>query len=173
MRARSGWWLRSSLVVAGLLAGACAPAYREDGRPRGRATAADSGLTVVGHVTPSGELVADTLASDLPDTAGVQRETVMTGAVRPRLDPDGPALATGFRVQVLATPDRAIAERYARGLETVVGGEPVYVEWVDPWWKVRVGDFAIRQAAERLRTRLVSEGIAEAWTVETTIRTAP
>jgi hypothetical protein len=50
---------------------------------------------------------------------------------------------------------------------------PVYVERDDPWFKVRVGDFAARPAAERLRDELVEMGWADAWAVQTTIRTAP
>lgn len=152
---------------------ACAPAYRDDAgsRPPAPYGGEDAGPTVVGHVRPDGTLVADTLAGAAPDTARIERETVLTGTIRPREGVEG--LATGWRVQVLATPDRAIAERYAGGLDPLVGGEPVYVEWVQPWWKVRVGDFVSREAAERLRERLAAQGIPEAWTVGTTIRTAP
>ena len=156
-----------------VLALACAPAYREEAAlpPSDPYGGADGGPTVVGHVRADGTLVADTVAGSAPDTARVERQTVLTGTVRPREGAE--ALATGWRVQVLATPDRAIAERYAGGLDALAGGEPVYVEWVQPWWKVRVGDFVAREPAERLRERLVALGIPEAWTVRTTIRTAP
>lgn len=152
---------------------ACVPAYREEATlpPPDPYGGADRGPTVVGHVRSDGTLVADTVAGSAPDTARVERETVLTGTVKPRAG--GEALATGWRVQVLATPDRAIAERYAGGLAPLLGGEPIYVEWVQPWWKVRVGDFGSREPAERLRERLVARGIPEAWTVRTTIRTAP
>jgi hypothetical protein len=46
---------------------------------------------------------------------------------------------------------------------------PVYVEAEGPWFKVRLGDFATREAAEPLRERLVRLGWTEAWAVRTTI----
>lgn len=162
---------RAAVALTLALAAACAPGYRQDETPR-TSPPGPTGEVVVGHVRPDGTLAVDTLAAGTADTARVERETVLTGTIRPR-GGDGAALETGWRVQVLATPDRAIAERYAGGLGPLVDGAPVYVEWVDPWWKVRVGDFVAREPAERLRDRLAAQGVAEAWTVRTTIRTVP
>lgn len=124
----------------------------------------------MGRVSPGGEFYADTLARVVPDTARVERETVVSGAIRQRPDA-GPMLATGFRVQVLAIRDQEAAESFAGRLQSMVGGDAVYVEWVEPYYKVRVGDFSTRDEAEPLRLRLIDQGIEEAWTVRTTIRT--
>jgi cell division septation protein DedD len=181
-----------SILLTLVFAAACMPArYREappqettgepaSGQPAsGRA----AGATVVGHVSPDGVLVADTLAESFPDTARVERETVVTGEIRPAAEletappsaaePEGEALATGWRVQVYASRSQADASATATRVQDALGGEaPVYVEWDDPWFKVRVGDFSDRSAADRLRERLAGLGWPDAWAVRTTIRTA-
>lgn len=163
-------------VALALLASACASFERES--PRSADDGAVGGNeTIVGHVTPQGELKADTLDGFQPDTARVERETVLTGTFRRApargIDPAPARLATGWRVQVFASRDRSQAEGFAGRLEGRMDGAPVYVEHADSWFKVRVGDFSDREAAERLRGRLVDRGFDDAWTVRTTIRTVP
>lgn len=187
---------RPVAVTLLLAATACMPArYREEPPPEDRrdgataeaagreASAAVEGATVVGHVTPDGALIADTLAGSTPDTARVERETVVTGEIRSaaELEADRPpaageapaALVTGWRVQLYASRSETDAAREATRVRDALAGEaPVYVERDAPWYKVRVGDFGDRGAAERLRERLVGLGWPEAWAVRTTIRTA-
>lgn len=185
---------RLPAVALLLAAAACMPArYREEPPPEDRSDEATagaaarganpSGATVVGHVSPDGALVADTLAHSTPDTARVERETVVTGEIRPaaELETDRPTaageepatLATGWRVQVYASRDETEAAGEANRVRDVLAGEvPVYVERDATWYKVRVGDFGDRAAADRLRERLAGLGWPEAWAVRTTIRTA-
>ncbi len=144
------------------------PSAREvDPQPMGVADASDQ--TLIGSVMADGTVRADTLAGARPDTSRVVRETVVTGAVRSTTGV-GP-LATGYRVQVFAARDRNVASDAVRRLREQRVSDPIYMEWVDPWYKVRVGDFTDRASAERLRTRLVELGFPEAWIVRTTIRT--
>jgi hypothetical protein len=180
-----------------LLAAACMPArYREAPPPetseRAASEAAPSpgapeGATVVGRVSPEGTLVADTLARAIPDTVRVERETVVTGEIRSIAEletrgaeeagaatGEGARLATGWRVQVFASRTQPEAAARATRVQAALGDRvPVYVERDDPWFKVRVGDFSDRPAAERLREELVGLGYGDAWAVRTTIRTAP
>jgi len=130
-----------------------------------------SGQTVIGSVTADGTLHADTLAGARPDTSRVVRETVVTGAVRSTAGVG--TLATGYRVQVFAARDRDVAADAVRRLREQRVSDPIYMEWIDPWYKVRVGDFTDRESAEQLRGRLVELGFPEAWIIHTTIRTAP
>lgn len=185
-------------VFALLFAAACTPArYREAPPPESPDRAAEEGrpaagmpqgATVVGRVSPEGTLVADTLARAVPDTVRVERETVVTGEIRsseelerhgagePRAatGPEVATLATGWRVQVFASRDQPEATARATRVREALGDRvPVYVEWDDPWFKVRAGDFAARPGAERLREELVGLGWADAWAVQTTIRTDP
>lgn len=155
-----------------------APQSRED-RPRPAAETA----TVVGRVSPEGIFVADTLERAMPDTARVERETVVTGEIRPAADLEtvaappagerGEKLATGWRVQILAASVESDAAAAAERARSAAGGAPVYIEWDDPWFKVRVGDHSDLGEAERLRERLADLGWPEAWVVRTTIRTLP
>lgn len=169
-----------------LLVAACMPAPYGEGPPpeRRTETAAAEGATVVGRVSPEGTLVADTIEQAQPDTVRVERETVVTGEIRPAAEletgvPAGPGaaggtLATGWRVQIFASRAEADAAEAATRLRGATGDAvPIYVEWDDPWYKVRVGDHADRADAERLKERLAGLGWPEAWVVRTTIRTAP
>lgn len=187
--------VRGYLTAALVLTVACVPArYREEPpppevkqAPEGAARGIErpaAGGTVVGHVAPDGTLVADTLARAVPDTARVERETVVTGEIRPaaELETEPPAasgeepgtLATGWRIQIFASRSETEAAAEATRARTALGDQaPVYVESDDAWFKVRVGDFSDRGAAERLRARLADLGWVEAWAVRTTIRTAP
>jgi hypothetical protein len=145
------------------------PTLREvDDQPTGVADASEQ--TLVGSVAADGRVRADTLAGARPDTSRVVRETVVTGAIRSTTGVG--ALATGYRVQVFAARDRDVAAGAVRRLREQQVANPIYMEWVDPWYKVRVGDFTDRQSAERLRGQLVEVGFPEAWIVRTTIRTA-
>jgi hypothetical protein len=130
-------------------------------------------------------LVADTLERALPDTVRVERETVVTGEIRSSAELEtraageagaaaGGTLATGWRVQVFASREQPEAAARAIRVQEALGDRvPVYVERDDPWFKVRVGDFRDRPAAERLREELVGLGWTDAWAVRTTIRTTP
>lgn len=160
--------------ITALLAG-CAPAVRDGGGPRGEQVEREAGEdeTVVGRVEPDGTFRADTLEEERADEPGYRRETVMTGSVRAEREDGEPELATGYRVQVFAARDRADATAFAREIEALVEEHAVYVERVDAWYKVRVGDFASRERAERLRRHLAERGVEGPWTVRTTIRTAP
>ena len=156
---------RRNILYLLLAASACGSVYRDRSpATSGRAT------TIVGRVTPDGALLADTLAGVHPDTSRVDRETTLTGQIRAV---HATALQTGYRVQVHADRDAARAANVARRVEATLAGEPVYVEWIEPWYKVRVGDYAARTDAEPLRLRLAAAGYADAWIVQTTIRTEP
>lgn len=124
---------------------------------------------VVGRVEADGTFRSDTLGDGTADTTRVERETVTSGTIRPAV----PSTANGWRIQVFADTDRARAEAFAREVTSRVDGHPVYVEWAEPWWKVRVGDFLSPDAAERLRQQLIADGVEGAWTVRTTVRAGP
>ncbi len=86
---------------------------------------------------------------------------------------DAGNLPTGFRVQVMATPDFGIAGSEASRLKGLLGGRfPVYVEYIDPYYKVRVGDFATQEAAQPALGEVRDLGYRDAWAVRTTIKKA-
>ena len=161
------------VVLASVVAAACGPAYREppESDPRGD----EAGPTVVGRVSAEGDVRADTLAGAAPDTARVERETVMTGAIVPeperaaergREEPAtrAPTAPGPWLVQVFAARDESSAREVARGVEARIEA-PARVDREEGWYKVRVGGYADRAGAEALRLRLAGLGFPEAFLV--------
>ena len=74
----------------------------------------------------------------------------------------------GFRVQVLASRDPEHARVFAEELRSSVS-EKVYVEYLAPYYKVRIGDCATRNDAGRLLRRVREAGFSEAWIAETLV----
>jgi len=77
----------------------------------------------------------------------------------------------GFRVQLYATRDVEKARNVAESARQLFG-EKTYIEYQEPLYKVRIGDYQTREQAERMRYRANSSGFEDAWLVETTIRTS-
>lgn len=87
--------------------------------------------------------------------------------------PDAGTLPIGFRVQVMATPDFTTAGAEASRLKQRLGeSATVYVEYIDPYYKVRVGDFATQEAAQPTLDAVRGLGYRDAWAVRTTIKKA-
>jgi hypothetical protein len=102
------------------------------------------------------------------------RSEIQAGRLRPadeQYQPEAGDLPTGYRVQVVATPDFAVAGAEAARVKELLGGRyPVYVEFIDPYYKVRVGDFAGQEAAQPALAEVRGLGYADAWAVRTTIK---
>lgn len=83
--------------------------------------------------------------------------------------PKEPVLEDGFRIQLFASGSSISAEevkdRVAREF-----GVPAYVTPVDDMYKVRVGDFTTREAAELFLARCKAAGYKDAWIVTTLVR---
>lgn len=74
----------------------------------------------------------------------------------------------GYRVQIYAFESKERAEASATDARVRLN-YPVYVEFVPPFYKVRVGDFMTREEAERVRDELKRLGYEDAFIVETLI----
>jgi hypothetical protein len=98
-----------------------------------------------------GELVTFTVPDDT--------ETDTAGAI---------ANADGFRIQLLASTNESRARELASEAQTILG-VPVYVEYLDGYWKVRAGDCATRAEAETLRNQARGAGYADCWIAATRI----
>ncbi|MFN2431828.1 MAG: SPOR domain-containing protein [Gemmatimonadota bacterium] len=105
-----------------------------------------------------------------------RRAELQAGRIRQaaaEYEPSGGELPYGYRVQVVASPDFATASRQAAQVNELLGGRlPVYVELIEPFYKVRVGDFASQEAAQPALSELRSLGFPDAWAVRTTIKQA-
>jgi len=78
------------------------------------------------------------------------------------------AAMQGWRVQVFAGHSLEIAQSIQQELQ-VQRPEGVYLDYVEPYYKVRVGDCAARTTCEELLRELRSEGRQSAWVVASVI----
>ena len=75
----------------------------------------------------------------------------------------------GYRVQVVASTLREEAEGVVEMMKGLVR-DSVYIDYVDPFYKVRVGDFTTRREAEEMQERVAGLGFTDAWIVVMPIR---
>jgi len=71
----------------------------------------------------------------------------------------------GWSVQVAACATEEAAQSLAISLESL-GNEPVFIDHIGSYYKVRVGSFETAEASSELRNRLRSGGFPDAWSVE-------
>ena len=84
--------------------------------------------------------------------------------ITPVAVPDPQVFTPGWRVQIFASSSMVNADELAR----VARGtfmEPVYVEYVPPMYKVRVGDFMTRKDADHMKARVEAKKM-DAFVVE-------
>lgn len=75
----------------------------------------------------------------------------------------------GYRVQILAASIKENAERFAAEAQARFPDQRVYVEFIPPYYKVRIGDFLTREEAEAFKAKARSLGYFDAFIVETQI----
>lgn len=127
------------------------------------------------QLPPRPESVTSTPLNE--DAAPIRQESVppsVTTPVAPRTTtPAPPTSATetrrGWRIQLVASADRAEAERLAGEARTRLQ-VPVYVELDAGLFKVRAGDFVDRAEAQILRDQAKAKGYDGAWVVTTEVR---
>jgi hypothetical protein len=175
------WWramkkpARYALIIVAALCAGCASA--PTGRPVKKAPverATDQkpyDFRAEGEIPP---LPAD--AANEPDVQeiGVKSDSaidVTEAEVPPDTAPAPVATATlvdGFRVQVLASADRDVAENASREARERLG-LPSYVDMDGGVYKVRVGDFVTRPDADRALAG-VRKQYPDAWVVASKVR---
>lgn len=74
----------------------------------------------------------------------------------------------GFRVQIFASSTQKNAERVADDARSSFGGK-IYVEYVAPYYKVRIGDCLTSEDAQVLKNKALKLGYRGAFIVETMI----
>ncbi len=80
-----------------------------------------------------------------------------------------PEKVFGYRVQIFATLKKENAQRVADEARKVLS-KPVYIEYIPPFYKVRVGNFKSRDDAEEYKEYLRANGYPDAFVVETEIK---
>lgn len=79
-----------------------------------------------------------------------------------------PQKVYGFRVQIFASSTEENASHVAADAREVFN-ERVYVEYVAPYYKVRVGDYLTSEEVEPLKNKALSLGYRGAFIVETMV----
>jgi|GEM_PF-1707944 len=71
----------------------------------------------------------------------------------------------GFRVQLASLKSLTSSAAYARMMEKNVAA-PLYLIREEGMWKVRAGDFLLKEQAETFKTQLIGKGYGGIWVVE-------
>ena len=74
----------------------------------------------------------------------------------------------GFRVQVLASNSMTKADSLSNILNSTLE-DSVYVVYETPNYKVRIGDYVVREDADKMRQNLHKMGYRSAWVIRTRI----
>jgi len=96
-------------------------------------------------------------------------EAVPTPTPTEKVSPAPSKPLYGYRVQILATSNKEKADMFAKEAQARFKDQKVYVEFVSPYYKVRIGDFLTREEAETFRARAKSLGYFDAFIVESPI----
>lgn len=160
------------LIIAVAFAAGCrrtggGPAYYGGGEEENVV----EGSVVVGEIVPADKDVGEEIDEF---AAGGEFSTTATGTVETETSetPAGVAatftggVIDGYRVQVIASSYQDNADNVAGQVRAAYPGTGVYVEHIQGLYKVRVGDYADRAAAEAMRDRLRNAGYADAWIVK-------
>ena len=110
--------------------------------------------------------------TDRPPPAEEPRADPGEGDETPSEDPpEEPRTVQGFRIQILTTDDKDAADQCAAEAQEQWGA-PVDVAWKAPYYRVRVGAFASRAAAQP-RLDAVQEQYPDAFLVPDTVTIRP
>lgn len=162
------------------------PTEEEPGKPGvGRVVGIDPSavdaeweVTVEGDVSEerrAGAAASSGAASTPAAEPAREAESPASAATKPRAPRapgeslDTEAFTFGYRIQLLATSSLVLAEQEAARADSLLA-QPVYVEYEPPFYKVRVGDFLIRDDAQTALADEVSRRYEQAWLTETMVR---
>jgi len=121
--------------------------------------------------TPAPEETVEVELEGIPDLENLEEEAPQQAPPAPEPEVKEPEekLVYGYRIQIFASSTQEGAEKAARRARELFS-EPVYVEYVAPLFKVRVGDCTSRGEAEALKKKADSLGYGDAWIVESPVK---
>jgi len=129
------------------------------------------GSVVVGEIVPADKDVGEEIdefaaggefSTKGPGTAEKAAGETAASAAAPYTG----GVIDGYRVQVIASSYQDNADNVADQVRAAYPGTGVYVEHVQGLYKVRIGDYGDRAAAEAMRDRLRNAGYPDAWIVK-------
>lgn len=168
--------MKKIILIACILLAACAPrktAIETEGleevvvfgeEERVAAVSTEPVLPAEEPLTPAPVLLPPPPAEEVIVPSLPPREA----PVVPSLPPAAPQRVYGFRVQIFASNSEENAARVAADARQVFG-ERVYVDYIAPYYKVRIGDHLTREEIEPLKNEALSSGYLGAFIVETMV----
>jgi len=111
---------------------------------------------------------SDYLEEDFPDTIP---PTIIDTVKEEEIPVE--EMMSGFRVQVYLTQDIDSAKIFFQSINPRLEKDWVYTVFDSPLYKIRVGDFQDRVAAEEMKTSLIQLGYANAWIVPDKVKKFP
>ncbi len=113
--------------------------------------------------------------SDPPHASEVEIAAVPEEETLPATDDDPTTAAayesrfvSGYRVQLMATVEPNQAKQFAESVRPLFD-DNVYVEYLEPYYKVRIGDCKTREEASLLMRSARNAGFDQAWVTQTQI----
>jgi hypothetical protein len=125
------------------------------------------GSVVVGEIVPADKDVGEEIdefagGGEFSTAVPAEAEAAETPAAAPYTG----GVIDGYRVQVIASSYQDNANGVADQVRAAYPGTGVYVEHIQGLYKVRVGDYGDRAAAETMRDHLRNAGYPDAWIVK-------
>ncbi|MCK4460154.1 MAG: SPOR domain-containing protein [candidate division Zixibacteria bacterium] len=119
------------------------------------------------------QVVPSAYPSDQPINAGGSQQEIRDEATGDTgylnlIEPIDTLNNQAFRVQILTTKVYGEA-RTARRVAEEIFDRPVFMDYEVPYFKLRVGNFAEREAAENYQQRAKAAGYTNAWVVVVTV----
>ncbi|HID94170.1 MAG TPA: SPOR domain-containing protein [bacterium (Candidatus Stahlbacteria)] len=151
--------VRILLLVGTFLALSCIPRKI----PKAQVEAPPETVSVI-TIEETLRVPPETIFITKPETVFVTKVGTVTVAkpVTERVAP--PKEVANYRVQIAACLEKTSAAYLARKVKRQTG-ENAYVDYVSPYYKVRVGDCVSQHEAVLLRDRLRRLGYSDAWIV--------
>ncbi len=118
-------------------------------------------------VSPEQEFITQPAVTD--SIVIIKKEQPQEGVTPKTEEQVSPKTTYGYRVQIFASWSNENAERIASEARFKFPDQRVYVEYIPPLYRVRVGDCRTREEAERLRDKARSLGYEDAFLVPTNI----
>ncbi|MBN1480274.1 SPOR domain-containing protein [candidate division KSB1 bacterium] len=108
-------------------------------------------------------------AKPLDDTVDIAQ---LLRSASPADSASEPSKIRGFRVQLISTRNEEEARSVMRNA-IISFAEPVYRDYDNPYYKIRVGDFKSRYDASKVQEQAIELGFQEAWVVRALIWDKP
>lgn len=125
--------------------------------------------TPVTNAPTAAALTTAPAAAPIATTPAPMQETESTDlAYEKQTDTLQSTYISGYRVQLMATTDAEKAMEFAEAVQPAFT-ESVYVEYQEPFYKVRLGDCQTREEAGHILSAVRANGFDEAWITETMV----